>query len=113
MPRRFHRADSKLCFKYDGMRVRAQPQPTAKKNSMQGLATIQKRLLDTDPDLHAKQIMHLKLDMAAKEQLLQDKELANAKLQEQLSWCGEACIRVFSFLSCICARCKVWALNDD
>lgn len=70
---------------HDGLPVEGEPQPVPKATSMQGLATIQKRLQETDPDLHAKQLSALTLEMRAKDAMLSQRDDENRQLQEKLS----------------------------
>ena len=70
---------------HDGLPVEGEPQPVPKATSMQGLATIQKRLQETDPDFHAKQLSTLTLEIRAKDAMLGQRDDENRRLQEQLS----------------------------
>jgi hypothetical protein len=70
---------------YGGLMPEGEPQPVAKPDSIVGLAAIQKRLLETDPDLHAKQISSLHLEIKAQEVALREKARENQALEERLS----------------------------
>ena len=70
---------------HDGLPIEGERQPVPTATSMQGLATIQKRLQETDPDLHAKQISVLNLEIRAKEAELTESNSENRRLQERLS----------------------------
>ena len=70
---------------HDGVSAEDEMQPTARPEDSTGLATIQKRLNETDPDLHARQLSHLNLELRQQAAQLRQKDEKLASMQEQLS----------------------------
>ena len=70
---------------HDGLPTQGERHSMPNTTSLHGLATIQKRLQETDPDMHAKQLSALNLEMRAKDAALTDRNEENQRLQERLS----------------------------